>query len=105
MDFDFNMFNYVLHAVPANHIRPEAGEHSPYLQQALFDPLIQGKSIQLASLDWAAFDLRHVTLENYQAFFLEGNKPESKQIFASFPHLCRKNENSFERVNHVQLRV
>ena len=74
MDFDFNMFNYVLHAVPANHIRPEAGEHSPYLQQALFDPLIQGKSIQLASLDWAAFDLRHVTLENYQAFFLEGHK-------------------------------
>ena len=44
----------------------EPAEHSAYLQREVFDRLKNHELIDLTKLDWDAFDLSHVTPEDYE---------------------------------------
>ena len=63
--FDPRISFRLLWDLPEKHLMPEQAEHTEYLQQTVFDRLNQGMTVDLAALDWDAFDLRHVTPEWY----------------------------------------
>lgn len=64
MEFDKQKFFRNLMDAPAEEPFLEPPEHSEYLQKQVFDKLAAEKTADLKSLDWDAFDLRHVTPEN-----------------------------------------
>ena len=65
MDFDKQRFFQGLLDAPPERPLLELPEHSEYLQTHVFDKLRAGETFDLKALDWDAFDLRHVTPENY----------------------------------------
>jgi len=65
MEFDKSKFIQNLLDAPAEDPFLEQPEHSDYLQKQVFDKLAAGETVDLTTLDWNAFDLRHVTPEGY----------------------------------------
>lgn len=65
MEFDKQRFVRALLDAPEEAPLFEPPEHSDYLQREVFDKLAAGEKVDLTSLDWDAFDLRHVTPEGY----------------------------------------
>lgn len=65
MKFDKRRFVQALLDAPKEAPLFEPSEHSDYLQKQVFDKLAAGEKVDLRSLDWTAFDLRHVTPAGY----------------------------------------
>ena len=65
MEFDKQRFVQALLDAPKEAPLLEPSEHSDYLQREVFDKLVAGEQVDLASLNWDAFDLRHVTPKGY----------------------------------------
>lgn len=65
MEFDKQKFLQNLLDAPAEEPLLEPSEHSEYLQKQVFAKLAADEAVDLTSLDWDAFELRHVTPEGY----------------------------------------
>ncbi len=74
MEFDKQKFFRNLLDAPAEEPFLEPPEHSEYLQKQMFDKLAAGEAVNLAALDWNAFELRHVTPEDYAKQYEETHK-------------------------------
>ena len=66
MRFDPEQFFRLLQQLPPSQPMSEPAEHSAYLQREVFDRLKNHELIDLTKLDWDAFDLSHVTPEDYE---------------------------------------
>lgn len=65
MEFDKRRFVQALLDAPPERPLLETSEYSEYLQKEVFDRLAAGASLVWRTLDWDAFELRHVTPVNY----------------------------------------
>lgn len=65
MEFDKQRFLQGFLEAPPEQPLLELPEHSEYLQTYVFDKLRAGGTFDLKTLDWGAFDLRHVTPQVY----------------------------------------
>ena len=83
--FEFNVAAFAdqLANLPERPVLAEAGTHSRYLQENVFDELKQGHAVDLLALDFDAFTFQDVTPESH-VNGLAWNNNEWAQCFNRF---------------------
>lgn len=83
--FEFNIAAFAkrLSELPANRIMPEQAERNAYLQEHVFDELLQGRAVELTKLDFDAFTLQDVTPDAYRTLLAE-NQSDWAKCFNKF---------------------
>lgn len=97
--FEFNVAAFAnrLISLPERPVLAEAGTHSRYLQENVFDELKQGHEVDLLALDFDAFTFRDLTPESHSKSLARNNGvwAECFNRFVKQTHAMPQDEQAF----------
>lgn len=85
LEFSKERFAELLLAAPSKEPYVAAPEHSAYVQ-TLMDQMKELGELDLAFIDWDAFNLHHVTPRDYEKLYLRTSEGWANGII----HFCKK---------------
>lgn len=85
LEFSKERFAELLLAAPSKESYVAAPEHSTYVQ-TLLDQMKESGELDLAYIDWDAFNVHHVTPRDYEKLYLRTSEGWTKGII----HFCKK---------------